>query len=263
MAKEPFVLSTHKELPNGKFLYFASDFHLGAPNKESSDLRERKIVAWMEEVSKDAAAIFLVGDLFDFWYEYKQVIPKGFVKFQACLATLRDRDIPIYFFTGNHDLWMFDYFPTNFGIPVFREPIIVEVGEQRIYLGHGDGLGPGDHFYKLLKRVFEAKLSHWLFKWIHPDIGVWLALKWSRSSRISSTERDGGYQTNEKEWLWQYAREISQSAHFDYFIFGHRHLPLELEVNEKSKYINLGEWVNHCTYVKYDGAQAQLLTYSS
>jgi UDP-2,3-diacylglucosamine hydrolase len=263
MAQAPFVLSDFKELPDGKFIYFASDFHLGAPNREASDLRERKVIDWLNEVSSDAAAIFLVGDIFDFWYEYKQVVPKGFVKFQACLLNLRNRGIPVYFFTGNHDLWMFDYFPTHFGIPVFKRPIILEVGEQKILLGHGDGLGPGDHFYKFLKRIFEGKLPQWLFRWIHPDIGVWLALKWSRSSRISNTEKDGGVESKENEWLWQYAREVSEKSHFDYFIFGHRHIPLDLEVNEKSRYINLGEWVNHCTYVKYDGNQAQLLTYSS
>lgn len=256
------VNSEFKHLENGKSLFFASDFHLGTHDRENSLARERKVVDWLSSVEDEAAGIFLVGDIFDFWYEYKKVIPKGFIRFQAKLLDLRDRGIPIYFFTGNHDAWFFDYFPTELGIPVYTKPIVLEVGDQRLYVGHGDGLGPGDRFYKFLKLIFSARFTRWLFTWLHPDIGVWFAHKWSKSSRISSSDKDMGFVNKEGEWLWQYASDMEGKDHFDYYIFGHRHIPLDIEVNENSRYINLGEWVNHCTYVKYDGTSAELLTFN-
>lgn len=255
------VVTDFRQLPTGKCLYFASDFHLGAGPAKMSDEREKKIVRWLQAVSHDAAAIFLVGDIFDFWFEYKKVIPKGFIRFQAALLELRDRGIPVYFFTGNHDKWLFDYFPAHFGIPVFYRPVVIEVNGQRLYVGHGDGLGPGDRWYKVLKVLFEGRFPQALFRWLHPDIGVWLAHRWSKSSRITSGSRDEGFIKPEGEWLWQYAREVEQTQHHDYYIFGHRHIPLDLEVTEKSRYLNLGEWVNHYTYVKYDGAKADLLVF--
>ncbi len=260
MAARPEVISDFKKLPAGKSLYFASDFHLGSPNGESSRKREEKVIRWLNEVSKDAEAIFLVGDIFDFWFEYKKVIPKGFVRFQAKLAELRDEGLPVYFFTGNHDAWYFDYFPNEFGIPVFKKPIVLEVNDQKIFVGHGDGLGPGDKFYKLLKKIFEGRLPQWLFRWLHPDIGVALAHRWSKNSRITSTEKDFGFQSKEKEWLWQFAKSVEEETHHDYYIFGHRHIPLELEVGQ-AIYLNLGEWVTSYTYVKYDGEQAELLSF--
>lgn len=262
MAFVPEVISTFKDLEQGKSLYFASDFHLGAPTPESSDLREKRIIKWLDSVKNDAAAIFLVGDIFDFWFEYGKVIPKGFIRFQAKLLELRDEGLPIYFFTGNHDAWLFNYFPKEMGIPVFRHPIVLEVGEQKLFVGHGDGLGPGDRFYKILKKIFNGKAPQFFFKWLHPDIGVTLAHKWSNNSRLSGTPEDFGFKNKESEWLWQYSKDVESRRHHDYYIFGHRHLPLELEVTGNSTYINLGEWVTQCTYGKYDGKKAQLLTYN-
>ena len=262
MAFIPEDTHDFRDFPIGKSLYFASDFHLGAPTAESSRLREKKIVNWLDQVSQDAAAIYLVGDIFDFWFEYKKVIPKGFVRFQSKLLELRDRGIPVFIFTGNHDTWFFDYFPEEFDIPIYKNPISIAVGDQRFLVGHGDGLGPGDSFYKFLKKVFVGKLPQWLFRWLHPDIGVSLAHRWSRSSRISNTDKDGGFKSKEGEWLWQFAKEMEDSTHYDYYVFGHRHIPLDLAVNSKARYINLGEWVNHFTYLKYDGKEASLLTYT-
>lgn len=261
MAHQPELVAIFKELPLGKYLYFASDFHLGAPNKESSLVRERKIIKWLESIENDAAGVVLVGDIFDFWFEYKKVIPKGFLRFQAKLADLIDKNIPVLFFTGNHDAWMFDYFPREMGIPVYRRPIVLSVRDQKLFVGHGDGLGPGDGLYKCIKKIFENKIFQWLFRWIHPDIGMALAHAWSRNSRASNTEKELGFTTKEGEWLWHYATEMEAKTHHDYYIFGHRHIPLDLEVGAQSKYLNLGEWVNHFTYVKYDGKKAMLLSY--
>lgn len=256
------TISDYKNLESGRNIYFASDFHLGASNSDAT-AREIKVVNWLETVRKDAAAIVLVGDIFDFWFEYEKVIPKGFIRFQGKLLELRDAGIPIIFFTGNHDKWFFDYFPKEFQIPVYYRPVTFEVGDQKVLIGHGDGLGPGDKFYKFLKVIFEAKFSQWLFKWLHPDVGMALAHAWSRSSRISSTDKDHGFQSKEGEWLWQFSSQVEKNNHHDLYIFGHRHVPLELPVTDNSTYFNLGEWVNHFTYLKYDGNKAELLTYSS
>lgn len=262
MAYQLESISTFKRMPSGKYLYFASDFHLGAPNEEVSSIREKKIIKWLDVIEVDAAGIVLVGDIFDFWYEYKKVIPKGFFRFQARLADLVEQRIPVIFFTGNHDAWMFDYFPKEMGIPVYRRPIVMEVGGQKLYVGHGDGLGKGDHFYKILKNIFESKSMQWLFRWIHPDIGMSLAQRWSRNRQMTRKDDNLVDENLADEWLWKHARAVERSTHHDYYIFGHRHIPLDLDVGEHSRYLNLGEWVNHSTYVKYDGENAELLSYN-
>jgi UDP-2,3-diacylglucosamine hydrolase len=238
---------------NQKKVYFASDFHLGAPDAISSRKREDKIIRWLKSIQDDAAAIFLVGDLFDFWFEYDTVIPKGYIRFLGKLAELRDKNIPVIFFTGNHDLWIRDYFTSELGIPVHHNPIEVQMGEKRILVGHGDGLGPGDQQYKILKKVFTNSFCQWLFKWVHPDLGVRLAHTWSNNSRIGNLQKNENEFKGENEWLWQYCKQIQESQHFDFYVFGHRHLPLELPVGKKSKYINLGEWVTQYTYGVFDG----------
>jgi UDP-2,3-diacylglucosamine hydrolase len=249
-------------LPPGKKIFFASDFHLGVPNKEASRDREKKIVRWLESIENEAEAIFILGDIFDFWFEYKHLIPKGFIRLQGKLAFLKDNGIPIYFFTGNHDMWMFDYFPQELGIPVFREPQTLKVGNHTLMIGHGDGLGPGDHFYKFLKKIFANKLCQMAFSVVPGTIGMGIANYWSKNSRLSNNKREEKF-LNEQEWLFQYCKDMEAKIHFDYYIFGHRHLPLEMEVSATSKYINLGEWVNYFTYASFDGSKVTLEKFSS
>lgn len=237
---------------NQKKVFFASDFHLGAPDEKSSRQREEKIIQWLSSIEDHAAAIFLVGDIFDFWFEYDKVIPKGFVKFISKISNLRDQGIPIFFFTGNHDLWMKDYFSQELGIPVFHQPIEITIENKHFLIGHGDGLGPGDQTYKLLKKLFTNPFCQWLFKWLHPDIGIRIAHRWSSNSRLTNMGKNEDHFKGEDEWLWAYCKQIDQSKAFDYFIFGHRHLPLDLPVGEKSRYINLGEWVSQFTYAVFD-----------
>ncbi|MHA6246735.1 UDP-2,3-diacylglucosamine diphosphatase [Pontibacter sp. CAU 1760] len=254
------MTSRINELPPGKKVYFASDFHLGVPDEATSRAREKKIVRWLDTIRHDAAAILLVGDIFDFWFEYKYAIPKGYARLQGKLAELTDAGIPIMLFTGNHDMWMFDYFPQELNIPVLRDPISTQFGGKTFYIGHGDGLGPGDHTYKLLKRVFNNKACQWLFARVHPNLGIGVANIWSRRSRISNIKKDEEF-LGEREWLVQYCQEVEATQHHDYYVFGHRHLPLDLPIGEHSRYINLGEWVNFCTYAVYDGESLQLQTF--
>lgn len=256
------MLTHIQQLPPGRKIYFASDFHLGAPDADSSLERERRVAAWLQSIRKDAYAIFLLGDIFDFWFEYTHAIPKGFIRLQGKLAELRDDGIPIAFFTGNHDMWMFDYFPRELGIPIYREPQVLQVGHHRLLIGHGDGLGPGDNVYKVQKKFFNSALCQWLFARIHPNLGIRIARFWSRKSRINNTRREEKFSGEENEFLLTYCRELEKKQHHDFYVFGHRHLPLDLAVSINSRYINLGEWVNFSTYAEYDGREMTLKTFS-
>ncbi len=244
--------------------YFISDFHLGAPNDKASLEREKLVVKWLEEMRKDAKEIFILGDVFDFWFEYKTVVPKGFVRILGKLAEICDEGIPVHFFTGNHDMWCFDYLPKEIGVKLYREPIKREINGKTFFLGHGDGLGPGDKGYKFLKKFFTSPICQFMFGWIHPNVGMGLANFWSKRSRISNSKGDEKFLGDENEWLVQFCKEkIQKGDKIDYFIFGHRHLPLDIDINPNTRYINLGEWINYCTYAVFDGDNLELKSYQA
>ncbi len=245
-------------IPAPKKIYFASDQHFGIPNTEESQLREKKFVNWLDQIKQDAEVIFLLGDLFDFWFEYKRVVPKGFVRVLGKLAEIRDSGIPIHFFVGNHDLWMENYFETELDIPVYRKPKEFIFNDKTFLIGHGDGLGPGDKGYKRMKKVFTNPLSKWLYRWLHPDIGVGLAQYLSTKNKLISGDEDIKFLGEENEWLAQYSKRKLENKHYDYFVFGHRHLPMELKVGENSTYINTGDWITQFTYAVFDGEKLEL-----
>jgi UDP-2,3-diacylglucosamine hydrolase len=234
-----------------KKIYFASDQHLGAPTPEASLPREKKFVSWLDTIKEDAGTIFLLGDLFDFWFEYKTVVPKGFVRVLGKLAELKDAGIDIYFFVGNHDLWMRDYFQKELNIPVFHKPQEFDINGKFFLIGHGDGLGPSDHGYKRMKKVFTFPFFKWLFRWLHPDIGVRLGHYFSVKNKLISGDEDARFLGEENEWLAQYCRKKLTEKHYDFFVFGHRHLPLEIKLNNNSTYINLGDWIQYFTYGEF------------
>ncbi len=260
----------------GKKVFFASDLHLGTPSHEASRKREDKFVEWLCFIEQEAEALFLVGDIFDYWFEYKHYVPRGYVRLLGKLAQMSDKGCKIYAFTGNHDLWMKDYFQEELSIPVFHEPIHLQLNHKKFFVGHGDGLGPGDYSYKLLKKVFTNPVCKFLYSQLHPDFSARLATYFSRSSRKSQENKgEDVFQGKEQEWLYLYALKKLETKHFDYFVFGHRHLPLNIDIeyqsdalakaqtkneaSEKaSKYINLGDWINHFTYAKFDGEQLTL-----
>jgi UDP-2,3-diacylglucosamine hydrolase len=244
-------------------IYFASDFHLGVPDYESSLQREKRIVMWLDKVKTDAAEIFLVGDVFDFWFEYKTVVPRGFVRLLGKIAEITDSGIPVHYFIGNHDMWVFDYLPHETGITLHKEPVVREFNGKKFYIGHGDGLGPGDYGYKFIKKVFRNKACQWLFARFHPNFAIGMANFWSRTSRKGSEVENRKFLGEENEWLAIYCKEILQKEHFDYFVFGHRHLPLTIKLNENSTYINLGDWIEYYTYGYFDGSQLNLLSFKS
>jgi len=240
-----------------KKVYFASDFHLGTSSNEPSIVREKKVVKWLKNIKNDAHHIFILGDIFDFWFEYKYTIPKGFTRLQGTLMELRDQGIPITFFSGNHDIWMFHYFQDEFEIPVYRDPANLNINDKKFLIGHGDGLGPGDRKYKFFKRLFENPLSQWMFKWIHPDIAFSIANRYSRKSRIKNLNMDHEFK-GEEEWLFQYCKEVEKIDHHDYYIFGHRHLPFILDINNNSSYINIGDWIFSFTYGEFSDNEMQI-----
>jgi len=248
-------------IPKGKKIYFASDNHLGAPTQEQSLPREKKFVSWLDDVKQDAAAIFLMGDMFDFWFEYKTVVPKGFTRTLGKLAEISDSGIPIYYFVGNHDLWMNGYFEEELNIPVYHHPKEFTFNDKTFFIGHGDGLGPGDKGYKRMKKVFTNPLSKWLFRWLHPDLGVKLAQYMSVKNKLISGDEDAKFLGEDNEWLVQYCKKKQEEKHRDYYVFGHRHLPLNINISETSKYINLGDWIHYYTYGVFDGETMELKEY--
>lgn len=250
------------QFESGKRIYFLSDFHLGVPDHASSLSREKKIVAFLERIRHDAAMIFIVGDLFDFWFEYRTVVPKGFVRILGKMAEISDAGIPIHFFVGNHDMWMSGYFEKELNIPVFHEPREYDFNGKKFLVGHGDGLGPGDKGYKFLKKIFRNPVCQFLFGLIPPYFGMSLASYSSRTSRSVTGGSDEKFLGEDKEWLIQYARKKLTEKEFDFFVFGHRHLPIDFSLNEKSKYVNLGDWLRYSSYAEFDG-EALLLKYDA
>ena len=247
-------------LPNKK-IYFLSDFHLGAPDRKSSLEREKIIIQFLEKIKNDAAEIFIVGDIFDFWYEYRKVVPKGYVRLLGKLAEITDAGIKIHFFVGNHDMWMKNYFQQELNIPVYFEPKDFEWNGKTFHIGHGDGLGPGDHRYKFLKKIFRNKFSQWLFGVFPPYIGMGLANYLSRRSRTQTGAAEEIFLGEDKEWLLIYCRDLLKKKNYDFFLFGHRHLPIDFRLSDSSRYINLGDWIHYCTYAVFDGRKLDLKSF--
>lgn len=246
-----------------KKIYFASDLHLGIPDEHTSREREIRFVRWLDSIKTDAEKIYLLGDLFDFWFEYAQVVPRGHVRVLGKLAELRDAGIPVEYFTGNHDQWMKNYFEQELNIPVHHHWIRVELNGKKFILGHGDGLGPGDGGYKFIKSVFSNPFCRWLFARVHPNLGVWLGKKWSRNNRLLGGADEEKFLGEDKEWLVGFCREILKTDPIDFFIFGHRHLALDYKLSETSRYVNLGDWIRFNSYAEFDGENLSLKFFES
>lgn len=250
------------QLPPDKKIYFISDFHLGAPDAQSSLRREKQVVSFLNEMKEDAHSIFIVGDLFDFWFEYKKVVPKGYVRILGKIAELTDAGIAVHFFVGNHDMWMKNYFQTELNVPVYYEPKSFTYNNKKFFIGHGDGLGPSDHGYKAMKKVFRHPLSKWLFGLLPSRVGIGIANYFSQKSRDADKGIVEKFHGEQKEWLLMFSREILKKEHYDFFVFGHRHLPIDYRLTESSRYINLGEWINFETYAVFDGQDMVVKSYT-
>jgi len=248
-------------LTTAKKVYFISDAHLGVPGRGASLDREKRLVRWLDSVRHDAEEILLLGDIFDFWFEYRKVVPRGFVRILGKLAELRDAGIPITMLTGNHDMWMFGYFEKELGIPVHRDPIVRTISGKKFFIGHGDGLGPGDRSYKTMKAIFRSRFLQWLFARLHPNLAFAIGHYWSRKSRYNQGHEPEAFRGDDREWLVVWCKEKLKSEHFDFFVFGHRHLALDIRLNERSRYINPGDWLNLFTYAVFDGNDVSIQKY--
>ncbi len=246
------------DLKEGKKIYFASDQHFGLPDYEKSLIREKYFVRWLDEIKKDAQVLFMLGDLFDFWFEYKRVVPKYFVRTLGKLAELADSGIKLIFFTGNHDMWMLDYLQKEIGMQVFFAQQEYQINTRRFLIAHGDGLGPGDKRYKQMKKIFRSRFLNWCFRWLHPDIGVALGEYLSRQNKMISGKEEIQFLGEDKEWLIAYSKKKLMEQHRDYFVYGHRHLPMIFALSNDSKYINLGDWISYFSYIEFNGKELKL-----
>ncbi len=238
-------------------IYFASDFHLGIVYKGDSLDREKIIVRWLDEIKKDATEIYLLGDIFDFWFEYKNVVPKGYVRLLGKLAEITDMGIPVHFFLGNHDMWMKEYFQKELNIIIHKKPLVKEYNKLRFLIGHGDGLGPGDYGYKFIKVILRNKICRFLFSNLHPRIAFTIANFFSALSRKTHIEEEKLFK-GEEERLLKFAKKIVVAQHYNFIILGHRHLPLDIKINENTRYLNAGDWIRNFSYIVFDGSNLEL-----
>jgi UDP-2,3-diacylglucosamine hydrolase len=244
-----------------KKIYFASDFHLGMYPYDESKKREKIIIQWLDSIKNDAEEIYLVGDVFDYWYEYKKVVPKGFVRFLTKIIELTESGIKIHFLIGNHDIWIGNYLSGEIGFILHKEPVMIQSQNKTFYIAHGDGLGNGDFMFKLLKTIFHSKFLQWCFSKIHPDLTIAFAHRWAKHSRYSKGVI-ATFECEEKERLIGYSKKILETQHYDYFIYGHRHIPMTFQLNNQALYINLGDWITHYTYAVFDGKDVKLEKFS-
>tara|TARA_B110000263_G_scaffold97404_1_gene85107 strand:+ start:3203 stop:3934 length:732 start_codon:yes stop_codon:yes gene_type:complete len=239
---------------SNKKIYFASDFHLGSFDISDSHKREKMVISWLSSIEKDAKAIYLLGDIFDFWFEYKKVVPKGFVRLLGKLADLIDKGIDIHYVVGNHDMWMNDYLEQEIGLKLHFQEFIINEDNKLIFLGHGDGLGKGDYTYKLLKVIFSSNICKWMFSRLHPNFGISLGQAWSNKNK----KRQEKLVNEDKETLAGYCKEQQKNNPVDYYVFGHRHIPIDVKIDERCRYINLGDWIHHNTYAVYSDQKLEL-----
>ena len=245
-----------------KKVYFISDVHLGAPALKNNRERELAFVDWLNEIKTDASHLFLMGDIFDFWFEYKTVVPRGFTRTLGKIAEIADSGVEVHFFTGNHDVWVFDYLPQELGMILHREEYRTELFGKKFFLAHGDGLDLSDKGYLLLKKMFTSKTLQWLFARIHPNFSLSFGHSWSKQSRISKGITGEGFKGAENEGIYIFAQSVLKAEHIDYFIFGHRHVLVDTPIGENSRYINLGDWIHHFSYGVFDGESFKLKKYN-
>ena len=241
-------------------IYFISDIHLGAPALKNNHEREILFARWFDEIRNDVAELYLMGDIFDFWWDYKKVVPRGFTRILGRIADLSDRGIPVYFFPGNHDLWVFDYFQKELGITVHKEEIIKEIGGKKFFLAHGDGLDAEDKGYLLLKKIFTNKTLQWLYSRLHPNFALTIAHKWSKSSRLAKINIDEEFNVN-TDGIFKFAQDFLEQENIDYFIFGHRHQMVDESIGDNSRFVFLGDWIKNFSYGVFDGEKFELKKY--
>lgn len=245
--------------------YFFSDAHLGLDAKVSSKEREKRLVKQLKTAAQDASVIYLLGDMFDIWYEYKYAVPKGYVRLLGTLAELCDAGLEIHYFTGNHDMWITDYLSKEIGLRVSEVHRHENIFGTHFYIGHGHGIGKADAKYaRALKYIFRNPVLRFAYDWLHPDIGLWLANKLSRQKRYLEGFTADPYYGDDKEFSAQFVTEVKELPEFKdtrYFVFGHRHILVNKPITEDKTLVVLGNWIDEFSYGVFDGEQFTLERY--
>ncbi|GHS97838.1 UDP-2,3-diacylglucosamine hydrolase [Bacteroidia bacterium] len=245
-------------------VYFVSDMHFGSTVFEHPKVTEKRFVRWLDTIREEAKVLYLLGDIFDFWFEYKKVVPRGFTRFLGKIAEMHDQGTEIHFFTGNHDIWMFDYFQEEVGAIVHTKPLTVAIDGKNFYLAHGDGLGDDSHSFKLIRSIFHNRFCQVLFAGIPSRWGIGFAHSWSKQSRQKGLASPAPYFGEDKEHLVLYAKAyIKEHPDIDYLIFGHRHILLDLMLNRKSRMMIIGDWMQYFSYAVFDGKELNLEQYTA
>ena len=246
-----------------KNIYFLSDAHLGSWAVEHGRMQERRLVRFLDTIKTKAAAVYLLGDMFDFWYEYRYCVPKGYTRFLGKLSELTDMGVEVHYFTGNHDIWAYDYLERECGVVLHKKPVTVELYGKIFYLAHGDGLGDRGKGFKFIRAVFHNRVCQWAFSALHPRWGIWFGQTWAKHSRLKRTDgEEQPYMGEEREPLLRYTQHyIQYHSNVDYFIYGHRHIEIDKQLTKKARVIVLGDWISHFTYVVWDGEHLFLSQY--
>lgn len=246
-----------------KNIYFISDAHLGSWAVDHRRMQERRLVRFLDNIKDKAAAVYMLGDMFDFWYEWKNVVPKGYTRFLGKVSELTDMGVEVHFFTGNHDIWAFDYLRRECGVVMHYEPLTVELYGKEFYLAHGDGMGDPDRKFKLIRSIFHNRTCQWLFSHLlHPDWAMSFGLNWAMHSRLKREGAEPPYMGEDKEHLVLYTKEYMKThPNIDYYIYGHRHVELDLFLTAQTRMMILGDWIGQFTYAQWDGKTLLLDNY--
>ena len=233
--------------------YFISDLHLGASYLDTRQ-SEQKVIDWLNSIKSSAKRLIFLGDILDYWYEYRHVVPRGYIRFFGKLAELSDSGIEIHWFTGNHDIWIFDYLPAELGITLHRTNEVFDIDGHSFFLSHGDEVGERKWSFRFIQWLFRNKVAQWCYSWIHPDLTMILAHKWSSSSRKKNNQKGEKHFRGEKyEPLVRFAKEYIKNNNVEYLIFGHRHILLDLMLTRNNRMVILGDWIKHFSYASFDG----------
>lgn len=246
-----------------KKTYFISDAHLGSLATQDPKEQEKQLCRFLDEIKPQAESLYMLGDIFDFWFEYRNAVPKGFTRLLGKLSELTDNGVAVHFFTGNHDIWCKDYLTKECGVIMHYEPEVVEIEGKTFFLAHGDGLGDRSKSFKFLRVIFHNPFCQWMFRWLHPDLGLPFGLNWAKNSRIKhmqgGTEADPPYMGENHEPLVLFAKHyIKEKPETDYLIFGHRHIELDLMLTRQNRLLILGDWITQFTYAEFSNGELTL-----
>lgn len=270
-----------------KKIYFLSDAHLGSWGIDHARMQERRLVRFLDTIKHNAKAIYLLGDMFDFWYEWRYAVPKGYTRFLGKISELTDLGIEVHYFCGNHDIWMYGYLEEECGVILHHEPATLEIYNKVFYLAHGDGLGDPDRQFRIIRNIFHNRLCQRLFSMLHPRLSMWFGLSWAKHSRqkrerkqydmkagaegtlfngdIALHYNSSGeleYLGEDREHLVIYTKEyMATHPDVDYFIYGHRHIELDLMLAARKRLLILGDWITQFTYAVFDGEHLLLQEY--